>query len=200
MLPAATALVPRPLPDLLPPRLATPDDIPQLVSLINEAYTDAHYFKAPKFYDRVNTESMQTYLKKDFIIVVENTAGLICGTVRLYPSTSSYVETQTKHCGMSLLAVHPTVTRRGMGKYLFQVVQEYALWLDDQAPGQGWDLLQVEVVNLQEHLVRIYRAWGFAETGRLEWADTGVPADCLVLESHLVVMQRHLRTNRSTDA
>ncbi|KAJ3115540.1 hypothetical protein HK100_001311 [Physocladia obscura] len=151
-------------------RLATRSDTPQLVSLINEAFRDSHWFKAPAFYDRTNTEHIYSELSTGVFLVLEDSySRQICASVKLTAPSSN-----AKYCKMALLAIHPSMAKKGLAKYLFKALCTYALQMDAESPESGWNLLTVEVVSVQDHLLNIYSSWGFEVSGKLEWEETAL--------------------------
>ncbi|KAI8618289.1 hypothetical protein BC830DRAFT_1109711 [Chytriomyces sp. MP71] len=172
-------------------RLATPQDIKQLVPLINKAYESAHWFKKPHFYDRVHAEYLESVMKTDYLIVLEETksVGRLVASIRLVvPSPQE----SPKHCGMSLLAIHPDLHRRGLAKYLFKLLCGVAIGYHAANPDAGWDLMQCEVVSLQPHLIEIYTAWGFKIVGMVDWEAVGFSKDDVTIPCCLFVLHKRL--------
>ncbi|KAJ3059247.1 hypothetical protein HDU98_004739 [Podochytrium sp. JEL0797] len=150
----------------------------------------------PKHYNRVTSTSLEQDMSSNpFILLQDDSTGQIAATVKLFHPQNAYKKTNPPHCGMSLLAVSPSYTRKGLAKYIFKLLCAHALHLNTLEPGAGWDLCQVEVVSLQPHLGQIYSSWGFVETGKLEWEEVGassVPGVDFNQACHLIVMRKKL--------
>ncbi|KAJ3035245.1 hypothetical protein HDU99_010612 [Rhizoclosmatium hyalinum] len=180
--------VPAKLPNLRA-RLGTPDDVPVLSYIINLAYRDSNWFKTPAIHNRTSQKQVAEYMTgRDLFIVLEDGDATVA-TVKLVAPTDEQA------CSvMSLLAVHPTFAKMGVAKYLFKVMCGMAVYMDGLEPGAGWSRLTCEVINLQPHLLSIYKSWGFVETGvTMQWHQMGYDSKLFTHECHLICMEQKLK-------
>jgi predicted GNAT family N-acyltransferase len=91
---------------------------------------------------------------------------------------------------LSLLSVHINHQRKGIAKLLFGLVSQVLLTL------YGNIRLQVNVVNVQKHLLDMYSYWGFQQCGTKSWEDVGVNTDFITVQSHFVVMEKRIHLPR----
>ncbi|KAJ3027457.1 UNVERIFIED_CONTAM: hypothetical protein HDU68_003754 [Siphonaria sp. JEL0065] len=160
----------------LAPRIATVSDVSQLVPLINEAYLDSTWFKNPLYHQRISASEMEYYLSpssQDIILVLETTDSReICATIKLVAPTANH-----KHSCMSLLAISPSLHKKGLAKYMFSLLCAMALYQDDKYKDLGWGDLETHVMGTQPHLVKIYSSWGFTLVDGWDDSFVGLPAD-----------------------
>ena len=148
-------------------RNATIQDSAAIVSLVNLAYEDAHWFKQPRFYNRIDSNVAIS----NFIVGILDNVIVGCLSCTQDNGTAT----------ISMLSIHPQYQKRGLARQLFDHCCKLSMA----------DIIQVEVVNLQEHLVQIYKSWGFLPTRTATWEEMGVDSSVNIkITSHFVVMQR----------
>ncbi|KAJ3306624.1 hypothetical protein HDV03_004764 [Kappamyces sp. JEL0829] len=164
--------------------IAGREDRAALRDLINLAYTDAHWFKEPHFWDRIATiDSLDGYLADNGVFLLF--------TTKQEPRTLvaciylSLPLDQSKPAGISLFSIHPSQQGRGLARKIFSFV---LLLLGHIRTGSN-RTLQLEVVSVQGHLFAIYEKWGFKRTGEiLSWEQIGCSRKDVNQDCHLVVM------------
>lgn len=138
---------------------AIPNDIPQLVHLINNAYrgetskkgwtTEAYLFDETI---RTDETVLNTLIKLENILLLKNTneAGSINGCICL--------EKQNSKLLLSLLAVSPHFQKRGIGSELLKASDKYA---------QINSLLTISmtVISVRKELIIWYEQRGYQQTG-----------------------------------
>jgi ribosomal protein S18 acetylase RimI-like enzyme len=142
-------------------RLATKEDAPQLVSLINLAYEDAHWFKQPHFHNRVSLPGILDTLQPPLsashsYIILESPSSDVnqpCGLI-LSSCFLLHRDEPTGQVVLSQLSVHPQFHRQGLAKGHMKIAAELAKSVLRAKE------LYVEVVSLQPHLLEIYGRMG----------------------------------------
>jgi GNAT superfamily N-acetyltransferase len=124
--------------------LAAPDDVPDLVRMINAAYEVEKYFVSG---DRTDPESVRRLMTKGAFVVTRDKAGLT-GCV--------YVEVRGNRCYFGMLAVEPSRQSSGVGRRLVGLAEQYAR-------DHGCEAMDIRVVNLRTELLPFYRKLGYVE-------------------------------------
>ena len=191
-------------------RIATAKDHGSLLELINRAYEDAHWFKQPCFYNRVTEASLSQYLNMPnghfLMILLTETKRVIASLLMRFRGAGGGGESQeqepeeklnptiinTPILCISLISIDPEFQRRGIGRFML----ELACSLAQQQRHDATDpFVQIEVVSVQDHLLAIYKSWGFQAVSKITWEQVGVDSKVNIkVPSHLVVMQRKLRS------
>lgn len=151
-------------------REAKEQDIPFIVKLINLAYEDSHWFKQPCYYERTSVDAIRDYLKNGKILIIEEKA-CVC-----------LIENNNRIVNISMLSVHPDHQKKGIAKQMMDYVHNlYSEWT-----------FQLEVVDLQPHLINFYSKIGYKQTGKITaWKELGIDEQTNIkIPSHLIVMMR----------
>ena len=143
----------------MPTRLATLDDVPELVRVINLAYA----VEAGMFVDkRTNDTDVRERLARPnacFLVVDDDRAsngGALAGAV--------YVETRGERGYFGPLAVDPDRQGRGLGRELVHAAERHCA-------SAGCVFLDLDVVDLRTELPGFYSALGFTTLGRTPYPD-----------------------------
>jgi ribosomal protein S18 acetylase RimI-like enzyme len=127
-------------------RLATPDDLPRLVELINSAYSIETFLEGT----RTNLERLAESMKTGKIFVMEDGEGNLLA--------SAYTELRGARGYLGMLAAHPAHQGRGLAHRIFLAAQ-------DHFRAHGCTAIDISVLSLRPELLPIYRRFGFVETG-----------------------------------
>ena len=166
----------------LPLTIATPEDVPALVQLVNRAYrgdsSRRGWTTEADLIDGTSTDeaSLQTLL--------DNPDGrLLVGWIENEICCCVYLETQSAALYLGMLTVDPYVQAQGMGKQLLAAADQYA-------QERGCSAITMTVVAQRPELIAWYERHGFRPTGeRLPFPGGtrfGVPRHILTL----VVLQK----------
>jgi ribosomal protein S18 acetylase RimI-like enzyme len=127
-------------------REAGPDDLPQIVSLINRAFAVERFFKNG---DRTNPEQVRQMMDDGkFLLLREAEQVLAC----------VFVQVRGERLYVGTLAVDPSHQRSGFGTRMMQEAESFAR-------SRGCKALDIRIVNLRTELPAIYQKLGFVETG-----------------------------------
>ena len=167
------AMTARPADDLGPLRRATPDDIPEIVRLVNLAFRVEDFF-----IDGNRTHAAEVGKKMAapggcFLVLDDCRAGGLAASV--------HTEIRGARGYFGMLAVAPDQQNRGLGRRLISAVE-------DHCRAAGCRFLDLDVVHLRPELPVIYNALGFAPY------DTGPFPDTFKLRrpAHMVLMTKPL--------
>lgn len=127
-------------------RLATAADRPQLILLINAAFSIETFFEGT----RTDEERLAAMMQKGAILAAEDGGGQLLGCV--------YVEVRGARGYLGQLAVDPTRQSRGLGMRIMKEAEEHLR-------RQGCEAIDILVLNLRPELLPIYRRHGYIETG-----------------------------------
>ena len=161
-------------------RLATLDDVPELVRVINLAYhVEADMFHGLRTSDadvleRLN-RSNATFLAIDDD-AVDAPPGRLKGAV--------FVEVNDRRGHFGMLAVDPGKQGQGLGRVLVRAIEEYCA-------NAGCADLDLDVVDLREGLPDFYEALGFTRTGLIPYPDpsqTKRPVHLIQMTKSLLVI------------
>ncbi len=129
-----------------PIREARPEDLPQIVSLINRAFAVERFFKNG---DRTNPEQVQQMMHDGkFLLLTEDDQTVAC----------VFVQVRGERLYVGTLAVDPSRQKSGLGTRMMQEAEAFAR-------AQGCTALDIRIVNLRTELPAIYHKLGFVETG-----------------------------------
>ena len=127
-------------------REASPSDIPEIVALINRAFSVERFFKSG---DRVDAAEVEQLMREGkFLLLHESGALLACMFVRL-SGERGYVGT---------LSVSPDRQRSGVGSWMMGEAETYCR-------AAGCTVLDLRIVDVRPELREIYHKLGFVETG-----------------------------------
>jgi ribosomal protein S18 acetylase RimI-like enzyme len=151
-------------------RLATQEDVPALVRVINRAYHVEAFFKAG---DRTDASQIAELLAKDAFLVAEDEGG-VAGAV--------YVKITGERGYFGMLSVDPSRQRGGLGRALVEAAERHCR-------DRGCTIMDLVVVNLRIELPPIYRKLGYEETGTAPFPDL----ESATQPCHLITMSKPLR-------
>jgi len=155
------------------PRIATGDDVPELVRLINAAYRVEDFFING---NRTNDRDVASRLAAPgaCILVIDGTApGDLAGAV--------YVEIRGSRGYFGLLSVDPGRQKQGLGRALVAAAEGHCR-------AAGCREMDLDVVNLRQELPGFYGSLGYTAAGTAPFPDRAK----LTQEAHLVVMTKPL--------
>ena len=152
-------------------REAAPADRPQLVALINTAFSIEDFIGGT----RTDDENLAEHMAKGSILMAEDGAGRLLASV--------YVERRGARGYMGMLAVDPAHQGKGLAHRLVEAAEE-------RFRRQGCEAVDIVVLNLRPELLPIYRRFGYVETGTQEFHSTrplrpGVECHCIVMSKPL---------------
>jgi GNAT superfamily N-acetyltransferase len=154
------------------PRAATPQDVPNLVRLINRAYRVEDFFIDG---DRTCEQDVRQRMAAPggCFLVIDGAAGALAAAV--------FVEVRGPRGYFGMLSVDPDRQKEGLGRTLVLAVEA-------RCRAAGCRFLDLDVVNLRQELPAFYALFGFAPRGAAPFPDPGK----LRREAHLVVMTKPL--------
>ena len=127
-------------------REASEDDIPVLVPLVNRAFEIEKYFSGG---DRTDADEMRRMMQDGTYLVSEDEQG---------PLGCVYVKINGAAGYFGMLAVDPQRQKGGMGAKLIAAAEDFARQ-------RGCAVMEITVVNLQQHLFPYYRKLGYVDVG-----------------------------------
>jgi len=152
-------------------RLATVADVPQMIPLINAA------FSVEQFIDGTRTDPGRLppmFDTGDFLVAEEDHRILASVYVEVRPEQRGY---------FGMLSVDPAQQGRGLGRRMVEAAE-------DHCRRQGCEVMDIMVVNLRTELPPLYRKLGYVEVGIEEFRPSrplkdGVEAHCIVMSKPL---------------
>jgi GNAT superfamily N-acetyltransferase len=150
-------------------RLALPNDVAELVRLINAAFVVEQPFIEG---DRIDPDGVRAYMEKGKFLLAEDSAGL-AGCV--------YVELRGERGYLGLLGVDLPRQGTGLGRKLMDAAEDYF-----RAAGcRGIDL---RIISPRAPLQALYSHLGYTQTGTAPFApDVPVKVPC-----HYILMSKSL--------
>lgn len=141
-------------------RVALPNDVPELVRLINAAFVVEQPFIEG---DRIDLDGVRAYMERGKFLLVEDSAG---------PAGCVYVELRGERGYLGLLGVDPPHQGAGLGRKLMDAAEDYF-----RAAGcRGVDL---RIISPRTPLPVFYAHLGYAQTGTAPFApDVPVKVPC----------------------
>ena len=130
-------------------RLATRDDIPAIVSLVNLAFQIESFFL---MHDRTNVDQVSQMFEKGEYLLAETSERSLLGVV--------YFEKQAERAYFGMLSVDPARKGTGLGRLLIETVEEHGR-------AKGCVAMDITVVNLRTELPPYYRRFGYEISGTL---------------------------------
>lgn len=138
----------------MPVRLATPDDIPALVRVINRAYVvEAHLFDG----DRTNEAELRVRLEKPnvcFLVIDDDAPGAEPGSL----AGAVYVELRGDRGYFGMLSVDPARQGCGLGRELIAAAEAHCLTV-------GCAFMDIVVVEQRPELPGYYATLGYSMLG-----------------------------------
>jgi GNAT superfamily N-acetyltransferase len=129
---------------------ASPDDIPDLVRVINAAYEVEKFFVEG---DRTDKDTIRRMMSAGVFLTARDESSRLTGCV--------YVELRDDRGYFGMLSVDPSTQGRGLGRRLVDAAEDYAR-------ENGCVAMDIRVVNLRTELPPFYRKLGYLETGDIE--------------------------------
>ncbi len=152
-------------------RFAAARDIPEMVSIINAAFTLEAFFAGP----RTSQKQLEEMLAKDRFLVTENDGGHIVAAV--------YVEKRGGRGYFGMLSVDPPLQGKGLGGAMIEAVENYFRI-------QGCACVELCVLSLRPELLPLYRKFGYKETATEEFHPDRPLKDGVAC--HKIVMSKQL--------
>ncbi|MGA2807468.1 MAG: GNAT family N-acetyltransferase [Terracidiphilus sp.] len=152
-------------------RLATEADRPRLISLINSAYSIETFLDGT----RTDDDRLAATMQEGEILVAETPSGEILGCV--------YTEVRGNRGYIGQLAVDPAHQGSGLARRLAEAAE-------DRFRALGCQAVDITVLSLRPELPRIYRRYGYIETGTEPFHMTQALKD--QAECHCIVMSKRL--------
>lgn len=156
-------------------RVATLDDIPALVELINRAYVAEAEIVQGLRTDRLDLHDKISTANTWFLVI---DAPALDGVQRLAGCVCIDCDGQRGHVG--LLSVNPDLQGQGLGARLLQAAE---LHCQNQ---MCCPIIELDVVSVRTELFGFYEHMGFVRTGILPFP----VEERLIQPAHLVVMQK----------
>ena len=129
-------------------RMAGPDDVETITTLINSSFRQAEEFFIDE--DRIDGDAVRNCLATGKFLLAEN-EGVIVGCVYVEPRLNA-------RAYLGLLAVDPTRQKSGLGSLLMDAAEDYCR-------GLGCRFMDINIVNLRAELPGFYEKRGYLETG-----------------------------------
>jgi predicted N-acetyltransferase YhbS len=131
-------------------RLATSEDAPRLIPMINAA------FSIEQFLDGTRTDDarLAAMMEKGSILMAEDEAGNLLGSV--------YFELRGQRGYLGMLAVDPAQQGRGLSRPIVEAAEE-------QLRAAGCKEVEIIVLNMRPELLPIYRRFGFVDEGTIDF-------------------------------
>ena len=139
-------------------RYATPDDVPELVRIINLAYRVEDFFVDG---DRTNAADVKSRMEAPgaCFIVVDSPGGRTL-------AAGVWVEVHDRRGHFAVLSVDPAQQGKGLARMLIDAVE-------DHCRNAGCNALDIEVVDLRHELPAFYSKFGFESIGTAPFTDSG---------------------------
>ncbi|HJZ76301.1 MAG TPA: GNAT family N-acetyltransferase [Vicinamibacterales bacterium] len=134
-------------------RIATSDDAPALLALINRAFVVEKFFVDR---DRTTPEELAEYLRRGTFLLFDRDDGSL--------AASLYFESRGDRAYVGMLSVNPDLQGQGIGRQMMTAAEDHARAL-------GCRGIDINVVNLREELPPFYRSLGYVEHGCTDPAD-----------------------------
>lgn len=152
-------------------RAATVEDRPQLIDLINSAFSIEKFLEGT----RTDEERLAATMEKGAILLAEDGSGHIVASV--------YMELRGARGYLGMLAVDPAHQGKGLGRIMVEAAEEHFR-------AKGCEAVDIIVLNLRPELPPIYRRFGYVEIG----IENFKPSRTLApgLECHGIVMSKQL--------
>ena len=128
-------------------RVASTQDAPQLVALINAAFSVERFFVDG---DRTTLEQVTELFGTGTFLVVDRPGDP--------PHACVYIEKHGDRAYLGLLAVDPARQGRGLGRQVMAAAEQYCL-------DTGCHAIDIKIVDLRTELPPFYKSLGFVEHG-----------------------------------
>jgi ribosomal protein S18 acetylase RimI-like enzyme len=166
--------------------IATQDDVPALVSLLNSAYrgdaskkgwtTEADLLKGDLRTDKATVSKLMQTPGAVFLKYV-NDENQLAGCV--------FLDKKESRLYLGMLSVSPLIQAKGIGKQLMTAATEYAT-------RQNCDRIFMKVISVRQELIAWYERQGYVKTGKTEPFPTderfGIPTQPL----EFIIMEKEI--------
>ena len=152
-------------------RPAAAADRPQLIPLINSAFSVETFLQGP----RTDEERLAAAMEKGTVLVAEDGEGYLLASI--------YTEVRGNLGYAGMLAVDPAHQRSRLGRRMMEAAEE-------RFRTQGCSAVEISVLSLRPELLPIYRRFGFIEIGTEDFHYPHPLAPGL--KCHCIVMQKAL--------
>lgn len=127
-------------------RLATAEDVPRLIPMINAAFSIEEFLEGT----RTDEVRLAATIEDGSIVMAQDEAGNVLGSV--------YFELRGKRGYLGMLAVDPAQQGRGLAHRLVEAAEVHLR-------AAGCDEVEIIVLNMRPELLPIYRRFGFVDKG-----------------------------------
>lgn len=131
-------------------RLATGEDAPRLISMINSAFSIEQFLEGM----RTDEARLAAMMAKGSILMAEDGAGNLLGSV--------YFELRGLRGYLGMLAVDPAQQGQGIARRLLEQAEKHLR-------ETGCNEVEIIVLNMRPELLPIYRRMGFVDAGTMEF-------------------------------
>jgi ribosomal protein S18 acetylase RimI-like enzyme len=142
------------MPQIPPPsfriRLATLQDAPAIISIVNAAFAVESFLDGT----RTDQERLTAMMEKGEFLVAQDNAGRIVAAV--------YTEKRGDRGYLGMLAVDPPIQGTGLGRRMAEAAEHHCRQ-------KGCMHIDITVLSLRPELLPIYRKLGYVETGTEEF-------------------------------
>ena len=152
-------------------RIATPNDRPRLIPLINSAFAIETFLEGT----RTDDERLAAMMQTGEILLAEDASGRLLASI--------YTELRGNRGYLGMLAVDPGHQRAGIGQRMLAAAE-------DRFRAHGCQAIDITVLSLRPELLPAYRRMGFVETGTEQFHMARALKDRK--ECHCIVMSKRL--------
>jgi ribosomal protein S18 acetylase RimI-like enzyme len=152
-------------------RIAIDDDRPGLIAMINAAFAIETFLEGT----RTDEERLSSMMQKGEILLAETSDQRLIASI--------YTEQRGKRGYIGMLAVNPPNQRSGLGQRMLAAAE-------DRFRAVGCEAIDISVLSLRPELPKIYRRFGFVETGTEPFHQTQSLKDGE--ECHSIIMSKSL--------
>ncbi len=158
-------------------RIATGDDLPRIVPVVNAAFAVETFFEVPRTDGREVAQLMQTgrFLILDDDTVLEDDAGHVMASI--------YVELRGERGYFGMLAVDPARQGQGLGRVMVEAAERYCR-------DRGCRHMDIAVLSPRAEIVPFYNKLGYVEIAREPFAAAHLVKPGI--ECHSIVMSKAL--------
>jgi predicted N-acetyltransferase YhbS len=150
-------------------RTAGAEDVPRIVALLNAAFAMER-----AFVDRERTSDAE------ILELMRTGTFLVADAVADTLAACAYVELHGTRAYMGMLAVDPSLQRRGLGRRMIAAVENRAI-------DAGCTGIDIKIVDRRVELPPLYRALGFRDNGTAPFDDPLLTKPC-----HFLLMSKEL--------
>lgn len=152
-------------------RIATAEDRPRLIPLINSAFSIETFIDGT----RTDDEHLAATMETGAIMIAENANGRLLGCV--------CTEVRGTRGYLGMLAVDPAHQGSGLGRLIVEAAEDHLRRL-------GCEAVDITVLSLRPQLPPIYRRFGYIQTGTEEFhpsrpIKSGTQCHCILMSKPL---------------